>query len=127
MSRKFSPRVIAELTEADGLDPVTTVDSQEWPALAAISGFKKDACATLVIAPGDADVAHVIGACCALVILSDEPISVRLAGGETLMSGVQEFLLRGKDSSQTVISGPLLFTGNGANEANVKVWAVSKV
>lgn len=126
MSRSLTARLIFEMTEDTGLEPSTTIDSAEWPALPVLSGFKVDTVSTIVVAPAAADVQHAIGDVIGLIILSDQPVSMRLAAAETLITKFQAFVILGKDQLSALISGPLRFSGNGSNEAIVKVWALVK-
>jgi hypothetical protein len=114
-------RTVYEATASQGLNPTVQIDTDDLspPAYADIvaSGEK-----VLQIAPADANIAVALPDCCFVLLLSDEPIDVRLLTGETVLSDIREIKIGGTD--ETVIAypaGSLRLSGNGATTATVRV------
>ena len=126
MSSLASLRLIAETFPDAGLDPQCQIDTDEHPGPLQLIGFGEDSHETIFLAPAAADQAHTFTAASALVLVSDQPFSLRLASGESLLTNLRMFVLWADDSANAAHSTRVLLTGNGDNTAKIKVLTIEQ-
>jgi hypothetical protein len=119
-------RLIFELLESTGSDPTIQVDTDEMspPTFSDLVARLDQAVA---IGPSVVNQAVALSAACLVVLVSDQPVTLKLASGETAMA-VRFFCVAGKDKSGTALPATsILLSGNGSSTANVRIYALGKV
>lgn len=126
-----SIQAIISLMSGTGSNPVCKLDTNEELAVPLVlTDYKVDQQATIIVGPSDTDLAYALPAAgvILLMVLSDQPVSMRLQAGETLMGNGRFWLMVADDEEAPVVDpagDQLLFTGNGSNEASVKIWHIT--
>lgn len=130
MASTASFRLLAEFFPSSGVDPSSRVDTDVSPGLPlALTGFTGFAQITRTVAPAADDEALTLptGGVIALLIVSDEPITLKLETGETAMANGRAWMFVAADEDTAILpAGDLLLTGNGASTANVVIWYIPK-
>lgn len=124
-SPSLTVRLIAELIPDTGADPSCELDTGVSTPLV-LDGFDQWTQHRVTVAPGAADQAVTFTAAIAILVFSDQPISIRLAAAETLVANTRLFAIVADDEVDEVHSTSILLTGNGSTEANVSVWILEK-
>lgn len=125
-TRKNTLRLTAETQDDTGLEPVCAIDTDSWPGELSLSGFKVDEIATIALSPSAADQAVTITNVVGLILVSDQPFSLRYAAGETLLANLRLNVIYCDDTDDHAATTSVLLTGNGTNEALVKVYQITK-
>jgi hypothetical protein len=121
-------RAIFELITQSGNDPACSFDSdEEVIGGLQITGDFIDRQQRVKIGPAEVDTAVAIPDSIALLVYSDQPVDMRLAGAETPMTSGRIWAMGGTDETQELLTARnLLFSGNGTNEAVVFIWSIEK-
>tara|TARA_R110000824_G_scaffold54028_3_gene149080 strand:- start:550 stop:921 length:372 start_codon:yes stop_codon:yes gene_type:complete len=121
-------RLIAEMITQLGADPACAFDSDvEVAAGLQLTGWKTDFQKRTLIGPAEVDTAIAIPDAIALIVYSDQPVSMRLTGGEVLMPNGRLWTMMADDEDDAILPArDLLFSGNTTTEANVFVWVIEK-
>jgi len=120
-------RVIWRLYSAAGVSPTIAVDTQDRsPPLFEDTGPPR--ILPVVLQPADTDIQLVLPtASCNFLLVSDEPIVLKLKTGETALR-TRVFLVCAEDETGTALPAQtLLLSGNGSTVATVEVFAQPKV
>jgi hypothetical protein len=121
-------RIIAEIAQDAGAVPDCTVDTQNPPlGPLTLSGFKVSALETVVLAPAAVDQVLMFTDVAMLLLLADQPFSLRLAAGETLVPNLRAFVVQTDQIANGALTTGVLLTGNGSNEAVIQVLRIEKV
>lgn len=120
-------RLILHFLADLGSSPDCAIDTMDpsFPDLT-LSGFDVNTIQTVTLPAGAADQVLAFTAVPMLLIVSanGEPFSVRDAAGETLKGPLYAYVLFGSDVATSVISTGVLLTGNGTNQALLKVATI---
>jgi len=93
-----------------------------------VDGFTQWRVEYVQLAAAGADVAVAFTAAVALFVFShDNPFSLRLAAGETLMGNLRQFgPIMCDDEDDEALTTSVLLTGNGVTPSDIEVWIVEK-
>lgn len=123
-------RLLAEYYPSSGVDPASRVDTDVSPGLPLVlTGFTGFTQTSLTVAPAavDQSVTLPTGGVIALLIVSDQPITLKLATGETEMENGRAWMMVAADEDTAILpAGDLLISGNTASTANVVIWYIPK-
>jgi len=121
-----SLKIVAELQADSGLDPQCVLDTDEHPGPFTLSGYDEKTERTLALGPAAADQAVTFTAAAGLIMVSDEPFSLRLAAGETLLTDLRAFVLWSDSVANAVHETSVLLTGNGQHTAAVQMKLIER-
>lgn len=125
----FSPnsafRLIADIVGTDGASH--NLDTDDEAGQLRLDGYRVDAVTRVVVEAADTDVSVDLGFdAVAVVVFSDEPVTMRLGVGEVSMTNGRLWCWVGEDAATVVFAGGvLIFDGNGVDDAVVLVVAVA--
>lgn len=121
-------RVLIDLVADVGQDPLCAMDTDHTNhgEKLVLREFETEEARSITVGPAAADQAFTLDeAVTALLILSDEVVSLRLDSGETLMGNGRLWVFVAADQSESLLgAGDILFTGNGSTTATVRIWQV---
>jgi len=126
---EFTLRLLASLYADAGLAAEKELDTDDLPSSAGpivLTGFQEWAIKKVTLAVSVTDQAVTFTAAVLIILLSDEPITVRLAAGETQLPNTRLFVVAADDSDDHVHSTSVLLSNPGANEAHVEAWFIEK-
>lgn len=121
MAKEASLRLILDSLNAAGESPEKTLDET-----LDLSGYKSITPGQrIALAAAASDEAVTFTDVIGLVVMShDNPFSIRLAAGETLVANQRLFVIWANDEDTGAIQTSVLLTGNGVNEADIEVWKI---
>ena len=120
-------RVLLNLSSDADVTPETRFDSHAAPqGPFLLSGYSVKQLTTLVLTPDADDQALSVADACGLLLVSDQPFSLRLAALETLVPHLRCFLVWQDSVSENdpAIVTSVLLTGNAANECTIEVFKI---
>lgn len=126
MATLASLKIVAELQADSGLDPQCVLDSDDHPGPFTLSGYDEKTEQTIALGPAAADQAVTFTAAAGLILVSDQPFSLRLAGGETLLQNLRAFVVWADTVADAVHSTSVLLTGNGENTASIQLKLIEQ-
>lgn len=128
MAQSAAFRFLVDLFSDLGRDSSFHLDTNEDASPLLLENFKECTQQKKVIGPAEVDIAVAIPEdIIALVVYSDQPIKMRLAAAETQMNNMRLFTAIGDDELDTLLaSGSILLSGNGSNEAIVRIIQLVK-
>ncbi len=120
-------RLMFELTGAAGTGSDGHLDTAEQETPLVYQGLTARMDTVLQIGPAVTDQNVAIPEACVVIVLSDEPIGIRLAAAETLV--ITRLLVLGSPDEETaaIAAGNLKVSGNTVGTATVRVIALDKV
>jgi hypothetical protein len=125
---EVSFQLVAEHSDDTNAQPSCVLDTNSAPSgPLQLDGFKLHSMGTIIVAPADVDKPLLFTGAVALVLLSDEKFSLRLAAGESLLADIRSFFFMGDDADTPAHATGVCLTGNGANEAAVTYWIYEAV
>ncbi len=124
----YALKLVAELITQAGNDPTCELDTdEEVSGGLVLKNLGPYTDKVVKIGPAEVDTAVAIADAVSVIVFSDQPVSMRLTGGETLMANGQLWVVHAFDETAEVLSATsLLFTGNGTNEATIRIWVIEK-
>ncbi len=125
-TKSVTLRSVLNLIPDTGAEPECALDTSAIAPLL-LSGFKEEQIRTLKLASADTDIAVAFTAPLVIVLFSDKPFRLRMAAAETLLANTRYFALFADDINDVVHPGAsILLTGNGTDEALVRIVIVEK-
>ena len=126
-TKKLNVQVIAQITPDTGLEPICAVDTDSDAfAPLAITGFTEWRTAEIQLAAAAVDTAFTFTEAVAFLLFADEPISLKLAAGESELTNIRFAGWCADDEDDDVHSTSVLLSNPGASAAQVKVLYLEK-
>lgn len=116
-------------TILEKLDDVGESPSKDFDESLVLSGFEAGVFGQrLKLAPAASDQPLVIptNALYVLLFSHDYSFKIRLAAGETLLTGLRSFGFTAYDTTVSSGIGTVYLTGNGSNAAHIEIWYAEK-
>lgn len=118
-------RILFSLTDG-GTDADVELDSARVSPLT-FDGVLAKVDQTIQVGPAVVDQAVALPACSLVVLISDEPVKVRLLTAETEVT-VRALVIAGDDARATAFgAASIRLSGNGTNTAKVRIITLAKV
>jgi len=127
VSKSASNRGIVDFLDDAGNKASESLDTDRLTGGLVLSGYTAHSVASIYLLSGDTDLAVTFTNAIGLLIVSeDNEFSLRLAGGETLLTDIRKLEVWGHVSTKKVASTSVLLTGNGVTPSKLKVYIIEK-